>query len=107
MKAQAAQIAIQSIQTKIQMLRENADVYIQVNGQQGYNEMLASLVSRMTRMGEEDAREMTTPVSVGYSLLAVLPCLAALLPILAAVVAIEYTINSVLLLDYFVRYLLA
>ena len=73
MKAQAAQIAIQTVQTKIQMLRENADVYIQVNGQQGYNEMLASLVLRMARMGEEDAREdareMTTPVSVGYGLL--------------------------------------
>ncbi len=35
MKAQAAQIAIQSIQTKIQMLRENANVYIQIHGQQG------------------------------------------------------------------------
>ena len=69
MKAQAAQIAIQSIQTITQMLRENADVYIQINGQQGYNEMLAGLVSRMARMGEKDAREINTPVSVGYSLL--------------------------------------
>ena len=68
MKAQAAQIAIQTIQTKIQMLRENADVYIQVHGQQGYNEMLASLVSRMTHMGEEDEREVNTPVSVGFLL---------------------------------------
>ena len=69
MKAQAAQIAIQSIQTKIQMLRENADVYILIHGQQGYNEMVASLLSRMARIGEEDSREvsMSTPVSVGYS----------------------------------------
>ncbi len=69
MKAQAAQIAIQSIQTKIQMLRENADVYILIHGQQGYNEMVASLLSRMARMGEEDSREIrkSTPVSVGYS----------------------------------------
>ncbi len=51
------------------MLRENADVYIQINGQQGFNEMLAGLVLRMARMGEEDAREINTPVSVGYSLL--------------------------------------
>ena len=69
MKAQAAQIAIQSIQTKIQMLRENADVYTLTHGQQGYNEMVASLLSRMARMGEEDSREIriSTPVSVGYS----------------------------------------
>jgi hypothetical protein len=67
MRAQAAQIAIQSIQTKIQMLRENADVYIQIHGQQGYNEIIASLLSRMARMGEEDTREISTPVSVGYS----------------------------------------
>ncbi len=69
MKAQAAQIAIQSIQTKIQMLRENADVYILIHGQQGYNGMVASLLSRMARMGEEDSREIriSTPVSVGYS----------------------------------------
>ena len=68
MKAQAAQIAIQTIQTKIQMLRENSDVYIKVYGEQGYNEMLASLVSKMTHMGEEDEREINTPVSVGNSI---------------------------------------
>jgi hypothetical protein len=62
MKAQAAQIAIQSIQAKIQTLRENADVFIEMNGQQAYNKMLAGLVTRMTRMGEEDVREMNTPV---------------------------------------------
>jgi hypothetical protein len=49
------------------MLRENADVYIQIHGQQGYNEIIASLLSRMARMGEEDPREISTPVSVGYS----------------------------------------
>ena len=68
MKAQAAQIAIQTIQTKIQMLRENSDVYIKVNGEQGYNDMLASLVSKMTHMGEEDERDINTPVSVGNSI---------------------------------------
>ncbi len=68
MKAQVAQIAIQSIQTKIQMLSENADVFIEINGQQGYNKMLAGLVSRMSLMGEEDVREMKTPVSLVYSL---------------------------------------
>ena len=69
MKAQAAQIAIQSIQTKIQMLRENVDVYILIHGQQGYNEMVASLLLRMARIGEEDSREISisTPVSVGYT----------------------------------------
>ena len=67
MKAQAAQIALQSIQTKIQMLRENAEVYIQTHGQHGYNEMIAGLLTRMARMGEDDVREMNTPVSVGYT----------------------------------------
>ena len=69
MKAQAAQIAIQTIQAKIQTLRENSDVFIEINGQRAYNEMLAGLVGRMTRMGDEEVREMTTPVSVGISLL--------------------------------------
>jgi len=69
MKAQAAQIAIQTIQAKIQTLRENSDVFIEINGQRAYNEMLAGLVSRMTRMGDEEVREMTTPVSAGISLL--------------------------------------
>ncbi len=69
MKAQAAQIAIETIQAKIHMLRENLEVYIEMNGQHAYNEMLAGLVSQMTRMGDEEVHEMTTPVSVGYSLL--------------------------------------
>ncbi len=30
--------------------------------------MLAGLVGRMTRMGDEEVREMNTPVSVGFSL---------------------------------------
>ena len=69
MKAQAAQIALQTIQTKIQMLRENAEVYIQTHGQHGYNEMIAGLLTRMARMGEDDVREVgTTPNSVGFSL---------------------------------------
>jgi hypothetical protein len=69
MKAQAAQIALQTIQTKIQMLRENAEVYIQTHGQHGYNEMIAGLLTRMARMGENDVREVgTTPISVGFSL---------------------------------------
>jgi hypothetical protein len=69
MKAQAAQIAIQTIQAKIHTLQENSDVYIEMNSQRAYNEMLAGLVSQMTRMGDEEVREMTTLVFVGYSLL--------------------------------------
>jgi hypothetical protein len=53
-KAQAVQIAIQSIQAKMQTLQENVDVYIKMNGQKGYNKMLAGLVSRMTWMGKEE-----------------------------------------------------
>ncbi len=54
MKAQVVQIALQSIQTKIQMLRENAEIYIQTHGQHGYNEMIAGLLMRMARMREDD-----------------------------------------------------
>jgi hypothetical protein len=61
-------LQFKSIQTKIQTLRENADVYIKINGQQGYNKMLAGLVSRMSWMGKEDVREMNTPMSVVYRL---------------------------------------
>ena len=51
------------------MLRENADVYISINGQQGYNKMLAGLVNRMAQMGEEDERAINMPVLVAFSLL--------------------------------------
>ena len=67
MKAQAEQIAINTIQTKIKLLWENADVYIAIHGQQGYNEMLAGLVNRMARMGDDGA--MNTPMSVAFSAL--------------------------------------
>jgi hypothetical protein len=67
MKARAEQIAIQTIQTKIQLLRENADVYVAIHGQQKYNKMLVGLINRMTRTGEENEREMNTPVSVDLS----------------------------------------
>ncbi len=55
--------------TGTSLWRKNANVYILIHGQQGYNEMVASLLPRMARMGEEDSREIriSTPVSVGYS----------------------------------------
>ena len=44
-------------------------MYIKMNGQQAYNEMLAGLVSRMTWIGKEEVHEMNTSVSVGFSIL--------------------------------------
>jgi hypothetical protein len=49
MQAQAEKIAIDTIQTKIQLLRENADVYRSIHGEQQYNEMIVALINKMTR----------------------------------------------------------
>jgi hypothetical protein len=66
MKAQAEKIvAIDTIQTKIQLLRENADVYRSVHKEQCYNEMLVALINKMTGMGEESTSE--TPMSAVYT----------------------------------------
>jgi hypothetical protein len=68
MKAQAAQIALQTVQTKIQMLRENAEVFIQTHGQQGYNELISRLLTKMATMGDDDVGGTpNTPVSVGLA----------------------------------------
>ena len=65
MKAQAEKIAIDTIQTKIQLLRENADVYRSVHGEQRYNKMLVALINKMTGMGEESTSE--TPMLAVYT----------------------------------------
>ena len=68
MKARAAQIALQTMQTKIQMLRENAEVFIQTHGQQGYNELISRLLTKMATMGDDDVGGTpNTPVSVGLA----------------------------------------
>ena len=68
MKAQAAQIALQTVQTKIQMLRENSEVFIQTHGQQGYNELISGLLTKMAKMGDDDiGNKPNTPISVGLA----------------------------------------
>jgi hypothetical protein len=68
MQAQAEKIAIDTIQTKIQLLRENADVYRSIHGEQRYNEMIVALINKMTRTGgEENATYETRPDSDLYT----------------------------------------
>lgn len=52
MQAQAEKLAIDTIQTKIQLLRENADVYRSIHGEQKYNEMIVALINKMTQRGD-------------------------------------------------------
>ena len=66
MQAQAEKIAIDTIQTKIQLLRENADVYRSVHGEQRYNEMLVALINKMTGTGGEESTLSETPISSVY-----------------------------------------
>jgi hypothetical protein len=65
MKAQAEKIAIDTIQTKIQLLRENANVYRSVHGEQCYNKMLVALINKMTGTGEESTS--ATPMLAVYT----------------------------------------
>ncbi len=64
MQAQAEKITIDTIQMKIQLLWENADVYRSVHKVDHYNEMLVALINKMTGL-ENNVTE--TPVSAVYS----------------------------------------
>ena len=66
MQAQAEKIAINTIQTKIQLLHENADVYRSVHGEQRYNKMLVALINKMTGTGGEESTLSKTPISSVY-----------------------------------------
>ena len=48
MQAHAEKIMVDTISTQIKNLKENADVYKSVHGEKGYNELLVSLISKMT-----------------------------------------------------------
>ena len=68
MQAQAEKIAIDTIQTKTQLLRENMDVYRSIHGEQQYNEMIVALINKMTRTGgEENATYEMRPNSDVYT----------------------------------------
>ena len=66
MQAQAEKIAIDTIQTKIWLLRENVDVYRSVHGEQRNNEMLVALINKMTGTGGEESTLSETPISSVY-----------------------------------------
>jgi hypothetical protein len=55
-----------TIQTKVQLLRENADVYKSIYGDDCYNEMLVGLINQMTTGLANN--EMVTLVLMVHSL---------------------------------------
>ena len=61
MQAQAEKIAIETIQTKLMLLRENADVYKAMHGEELYNKMVVDLLNKM--MGAKSSGMGETPVS--------------------------------------------
>lgn len=61
MQAQAEKIAIETIQTKLKLLRENADVYKAMHGEELYNKMVVDLLNKM--MGSTSDGSGETPVS--------------------------------------------
>jgi len=48
MQAHAEKIMVDTISTQIKNLKENADVYKSAHGEKTYNELLVSLISKMT-----------------------------------------------------------
>jgi hypothetical protein len=61
MHAQAKKLAIETIQTKLKLLRENADVYKSMHGEELYNKMVVDLINKMTGSTSNGIGE--TPVS--------------------------------------------
>jgi hypothetical protein len=51
MQAHAEKIIVDTISTQIKNLKENADVYKSVHGETVYNNLLVSLISKMTGRG--------------------------------------------------------
>ncbi len=66
MQAQAKKITIDTIQMKVQLLWENADVHKSIHGDDCYNQMLVGLINQM--MTGLANNEMVTPMSTVYSL---------------------------------------
>ena len=48
MQGHTEKIMVDTISTQIKNLKENADVYKSVHGEKAYNELLVSLISKMT-----------------------------------------------------------
>ena len=62
MQAHADKIIVDTISTQIKKLKENADVYKAVHGETVYNNLLVSLISKMTGGGTTSSGG--TPISV-------------------------------------------
>ncbi len=61
MQAQAEKILIETIQTKLKLLREHADVYKATHGEEIYNKMVVDLLNKMMGSTNNGIGEM--PVS--------------------------------------------
>ena len=62
MQAHAEKIIVDTISTQIKNLKENADVYKSVHGESVYNNLLVSLISKMTGGGTTNSSGMPTSV---------------------------------------------
>ena len=65
MQAHAEKIMVDTISTQIINLKENADVYKSIHGEKTYNELLVSLIGKMTGTGNQNGT--TTPLSSARS----------------------------------------
>ena len=63
MQAHAEKIIVDTISTQIKNLKENADVYKSIHGETVYNNLLVSLISKMTG-GGTTTNSGGTPTSV-------------------------------------------
>ncbi len=64
MQAHAEKILVDTIQIQIENLRENTDVYKSIHGKEGYNELLVSLINKITGTNKSAG---TTPSSAAVS----------------------------------------
>jgi hypothetical protein len=64
MQAHAERILVDTIQIQIKKLRVNTDVYKSIHGKQGYNELLVSLINKITGTNQSAG---TTPSSAAVS----------------------------------------
>jgi hypothetical protein len=64
MQAHAEKIVVDTIQIQIKNLKENAEIYKSIHGEQGYNELLVSLINKITGTNQS---AWTTPSSAAVS----------------------------------------
>jgi hypothetical protein len=59
MQAHAEKILVNTIQIQIKTLSKNTDVYKSIHGKQGYNELLVSLINKITGSNQNDSHDST------------------------------------------------